>query len=121
MNLMNPSPDSGWGLFERKSFFSRLKIDGFLALALMHHLCITSNVPLEYLISLLRDIAPSGVLEWMDKKDPMVQFLLRNRDDIFPEYNWEKFSSIVPKYFSLADVVPVNGGTRRLCLLKSNS
>ena len=77
---------------ERSSIFQRLKPNSFLALALIHHICIASNVPLENFVEFLVSVAPQGVLEWVDKKDPMVQFLLRNRDDIFPNYTWEFFT-----------------------------
>lgn len=117
LNLMNPSSYCGWNLKERKSIFSRIKSNAFLALALIHHICIANNVPLEYFISFLRDVANYGVLEWVDKTDPMVQFLLRNRKDIFINYHWEKFETTVSQYFNITRKMKINHGNRTLCFL----
>lgn len=118
LNLMTPSPSMGWDLKERKDVFSRLKADSFLALALMHHICISHNVPLERFILFLKSIAPQGIIEWVDKSDPMVQFLLRNRTDIFKNYTWDNFQSITNQYFIIEKNVSINNGTRRLLLLR---
>lgn len=116
-NLMTPSPSMGWKLSERKDVFSRLQADTFLALALMHHLCIAQNVPLESFVKFLKTVAPKGVLEWVDKTDPMVQFLLRNRKDIFPDYTWENFEKIVKESFKIEKCITLNKGARKLLLL----
>jgi hypothetical protein len=117
LNLMTPSPAMGWHLKERKDIFSRIKVGSFMSLALMHHLCITYNVPLESFVKLLRSIAPCGIVEWVDKKDPMVQFLLRNRTDIFNNYTWENFQKYLNEYFNIEKVTSVNDGCRNLVLL----
>jgi hypothetical protein len=121
LDLMNPSPDCGWKLKERSSLLNRLNADAFLALALIHHICIASNVPLRSFIEFLSSIAPQGVLEWVDKTDPMVKFLLRNRTDIFSNYTWENFEKIVSQYFKIEQVEVSNNGTRKLCKLVSLS
>lgn len=119
INLMNPSSSCGWALQERKSIFERLRVEGFLALALIHHICIANNVPLERFVSFLSQIASKGVLEWVGKEDPMVEFLLRNRIDVFQDYTWDHFEKSVSKYFKITDTMPLNNGTRILCALKS--
>ncbi|MDR1366181.1 MAG: hypothetical protein LBJ03_03840 [Holosporales bacterium] len=120
LDLMNPSPSCGWALTERKSIYERLgKQDGFLALALVHHICIANNVPLDYFVQLLKSLASSGVLEWISKEDPMVKALLRNRDDVFQDYSWENFKSVVQKYFKILKTQDINNGTRTLCLLEA--
>jgi len=121
LNLMNPSSSSGWNLQERKSVFERVRANAFFALALMHHICIANNVPLEHFIRFLYNIAPKGVLEWVDKNDPMVQILLRNRADIFPEYNWENFVDVVKKYFVIKKTQTINNGFRKLCWLEQRN
>ncbi len=118
LNLMNPSANAGWGLTERKSIFERIKADGFLSLALIHHLCIANNIPIEHYIKFLHQTAPAGVLEWVEKEDPMVKFLLRNRKDIFSNYHWDYFAQTVNKYFHIKDIKVLNGGHRKLCWLE---
>ena len=117
LDLMNPSAQCGWKLHERRSIYERLHGNAFLALALIHHVCIASNVPLENFIEFLASIAPQGIIEWVDKKDPMVRFLLQNREDVFNDYSWEDFNRVVSKYFKIDDLIEINNGTRKLCRL----
>jgi hypothetical protein len=58
-----------------------------VALAFIHHLVITRNIPFGELLDWLLDLAPCGVIEFVPKNDPMVQRLLAFREDIFPDYN----------------------------------
>ena len=50
MDLSNPSPSQGWLELERKSFKNRFKTDSLIALALIHHLAITKNIPINQII-----------------------------------------------------------------------
>lgn len=118
LDLMNPSSECGWRLKERRSFYNRLKGEGFLALALIHHLCIAQNVPLESFVVSLSTMAPCGVIEWVSKEDPMVQFLLRNREDIFPNYTWACFEKEISKHFKIKKTKKLNDATRTLCWLE---
>ena len=47
IDLVNPSPAIGWKNQERKSFLERAKPDVVMALALIHHLAIANNIPLN--------------------------------------------------------------------------
>ncbi len=87
----NPSPNQGWREVERQGLSDRAKGDGILALAFIHHLAIARNIPLDQLVDWLVDLAPHGVVEFVPKNDPMVQKLLRLRDDIFPNYSEDEF------------------------------
>lgn len=116
-DLLNPSPAMGWRLTERPSLFDRLRADRFLALALVHHLCIGGNVPLGEFVEMLKGVGGGGVVEWVNKKDPMVQRLLRNRQDVFPDYTWENFRNLIEGSFQLKEVTETHHGTRKLCLV----
>ena len=117
-NLMEPSPNQGWHLEERSNQMKRCQSDFFMALALMHHLCITENVPLESFVQFLKKMAPAGIVEWVSLEDDMVQFMMRNRENIFPHYTWENFKSLLERYFSLKEVVETHGGKRKLCFVE---
>jgi ribosomal protein L11 methylase PrmA len=91
MNLADPSPSLGWAQAERKGLAERDKPDGILALAVIHHMCISSNLPLEEVVRWFVGLAPSGVIEFVPKRDPMVKGLLRDRDDIFLDYDEAHF------------------------------
>ena len=93
LDAANPPPSQGWAEGERLGLRDRANADGVLALALVHHLAIARNVPLQRLVDWLVDLAPMGVLEFVPKTDPMVQELLRLREDIFHDYTAETFES----------------------------
>jgi ribosomal protein L11 methylase PrmA len=95
LDAANPSPSQGWAGAERQSFASRAKGDAVLALAVVHHLAIARNIPLEMAIDWLMSLAPCGIIEFPSKSDPMVAELLSTRADIFPDYNEEAFLSFV--------------------------
>jgi hypothetical protein len=116
-DLLNPTPAMGWNLSERRDLFGRIGADSFLALALVHHLAIGGNVPLPQIVEVLRRIAPTGVVEWVDKRDAMVQRMLRNRTDVFGEYRWEVFRSELEERFEIVRTVDTHDGARRLCQL----
>ena len=97
MDVANPSPNQGWNNQERESLQSRATGDALLALALVHHLVIARNIPLQEVVNWLVGLAPHGVIEFVGKQDPMVQELLRLRDDIFPSYTYESFIAFLNK------------------------
>ena len=91
LDAVNPSPDQGWAQRERRGLRDRVKAKGLLALAFLHHLVIGRNVPLAQALEWLVGIAPSGVIEFVPKKDEQVQRMLMHRLDIFPTYHIDVF------------------------------
>lgn len=87
LDLCNPSPGLGWANQERDSFVERAQCDLVMGLALIHHLCISNNLPLSYVAEFFRSIAPVAIVEFVPKEDGQVQRLLQARDDIFPNYS----------------------------------
>jgi ribosomal protein L11 methylase PrmA len=93
LDVTNPAPDQGWSQGERRGLRARATADAILALALIHHVAISKNVPLADVVSWLTALAPRGVIEFVPKTDPMVVELLRLREDIFPDYDEAHFVS----------------------------
>ena len=114
LDATNPSPDQGWGQQERRGFGDRVRGDGVLALAFIHHLAIARNIPLPMVIDWIMSIAPVGVLEFPPKSDPMVQRLLSNRDDIFPDYDERHFLNLVEQRARSVDREHLSPGGRLL-------
>src|SRR4029453_14650276 len=75
----DPSPGLGWRGRERAPFFDRARPDAVLALALLHHLAITGNVPLAELVDWLHSLGGRLVVEFVDPADPMADRLLANK------------------------------------------
>ena len=95
-DIANPSPNLGWGHGERIALEKRLgPLDGIFCFALMHHLVIGRNIPMGEFIRWVCALARRGLIEFIPKTDPMVQGLLRHREDIFHDYDRENFERIL--------------------------
>jgi len=119
-DLTNPSPSIGWANSERVSLLERLNAEMVLALAIIHHLCISNNVPFSMLADFFAKIGEWLIIEFVPKSDPMVKKLLLHRKDIFENYNVEHFESEFLKYFSIVEFKQVTGTERVIYLLKRN-
>ena len=109
LDAANPSPNQGWGQAERKGLAQRAAPDALLALAFIHHIAIGRNVPLDMAVDWLLSLAPTGVIEFPHKDDPMVQVLLSQRPDIFPEYRNDMFAKVLSaraRIVKTVDVLP---------------
>ena len=95
LDACNPSPDQGWLQSERRGFLQRARGDAMLALALVHHLAIARNTPLDQTLDWLFDRAPTGVIEFVPREDAMVQRLLQLREDLFDDYEAEVFERLL--------------------------
>jgi ribosomal protein L11 methylase PrmA len=114
MDAANPSPNQGWSESERKGLAARASADALLALAFVHHLAIGRNVPLARVTDWLVATAPVGVVEFVPKSDPMIQRMLRLRDDIFDDYSEEHFLAAVGRRARIVKSAVVSASGRRL-------
>jgi ribosomal protein L11 methylase PrmA len=110
----DPTPAQGWAEQERAGWQGRGAVDAVLALALIHHLAITNNVPLGAVVSWLVDLAPCGVVEFVGKEDSQVQGMLGLRDDIFPDYTLESFLGLLGGRAKIVERLSLSPGGREL-------
>jgi hypothetical protein len=118
LDITNPSPAIGWDNKERADFFSRVQVDCVMALALVHHLAIGKNIPLEHLAACFYRFAPSLIIEFVPKADPRVQLLLSNREDIFTTYTETGFLQAFGERFTVEQRIAIKGTERVLFLMK---
>jgi len=107
LDAANPSPAQGWRGLERKSLQGRAAADGLIAYAVVHHLSIGRNIPLGEIVSWLIGLAPQGVIEFVEKDDPMVQHMLRLRDDIFGDYHRDAFMAAIRQNAEIVEICEV--------------
>jgi ribosomal protein L11 methylase PrmA len=112
MDLTNPSPALGWAHRERLSLEERGPADALLALALIHHLAIGHNLPLERVAAHFARLGRTLVIEFVPKSDSQVQRMLRSRPDIFPCYTREGFEAAFRTSFRIDQAHPVAGSER---------
>ena len=79
MNLADPSPGLGWRGRERGPLAARGAPDLVLALALIHHVAISANVPVREFVDWLASLGCSLVIEFPTREDPMVVKLLAGK------------------------------------------
>lgn len=118
-DLCNPSPSLGWANEERMSLEERGPADAVLALALVHHLAISNNVPLYRVAEFLSHLGKQLIIEFVPKDDSQVKRLLAGRADIFPRYHEQGFESAFAYYFDIEEKIPIAGTLRTMYLMKA--
>lgn len=113
LDLTDPPPAIGWANRERTAFIDRCRPDFVLALAVIHHIVITGNVPIEEFLGLLQRFGCSAVVEFPTENDPKVQKLVRNkRDGVHESYTVANFEAIANDMFEVANRLELDNGTR---------
>ena len=118
IDLTAPSPGIGWANTERLALRERVRSATVMALALVHHLAITNNVPLERIAAFLSTFAEDLVMEFVPKSDPQVNRLLATRQDIFPRYTRACFEEDFSKSFIIRKSELIAGSERILYFLE---
>lgn len=114
LDAANPAPSQGWAQQERAGLMQRSGADGIIALALVHHLAIGKNIPLSSVVDWLVRLAPQGVIEFVSKSDPMVQELLRLREDVFEKYNEPEFIQALEERAQIVHMETISASGRKL-------
>jgi ribosomal protein L11 methylase PrmA len=120
LDAANPSPDQGWNQRERRGLGGRGPADALLALAFIHHLAIGRNVPLDEVAEWLTSLAPTGVVEFVQKEDPTVRLMLASREDIFSGYNEASFNTALGRHARIVRVETISASGRRLFVYERN-
>jgi ribosomal protein L11 methylase PrmA len=118
LDLTNPSPAIGWENRERMSVLERGPADTVLALALVHHLAISNNVPLDRIADFLAKLCRWLIIEFVPKSDPKVQRLLSTREDIFPNYTRQGFENEFGRLFVIKQSEQIRNSKRTLYLME---
>lgn len=119
LDMTNPSAALGWAHNERMSLADRGPADCVMALALLHHLAISNNLPFDRIAAYLAQIGKTLIIEFVPKSDSMVQRLLSSREDIFDGYDQANFEKSFESYFEVIDSRQVHESKRTIYLMKS--
>ncbi len=118
-NLADPSPALGWRGLERKTLVDRGAPDLMLALALIHHVSISANIPIADFLQWARDMGTTLLIEFPKRTDPMVRALLANKHDgANPDYEEGNFERELEKRFTVERREELPSGDRILFLAK---
>ena len=118
IDLANPPSAIGVNNKERTSFIERTNCDLGSALALIHHLSIGKNIPFGKIAELFRSLADQLIIEFVPKADPKIQLLLKQKKDIYDDYDEENFVHSFENYFSVHKKQEIGNSGRTLYLMK---
>lgn len=121
MDLRTPSPSSGWAGEERASLMERGPADLVLALALVHHLTISGQVPLPRVVAWLGTVSRHLVIEFPGPNDPMVRHLAEQQRRSLADYHRAAFEAALEPEFAIRDRQELSGIDRTLYLLQRRS
>jgi hypothetical protein len=124
LDVLQPSPGIGLNNQERSSMIERLA--GFapditLALALIHHVTLSGNVPFASSAAFFARFSNYLVIEFPKREDSWVQsLLLRKREFInhFDHYHQEAFEEDFSLFFSIEEQIAIPQSARVLYLMK---
>lgn len=119
LDLTNPSPAIGWENRERLSLIQRAPADTVMALALIHHLAISNNLPFDKIAQFFSRICEYLIIEFVPKNDSQVKCLLSAREDIFKNYRKEVFEQVFKKYFRIKESIKIKESERIIYLMKN--
>jgi SAM-dependent methyltransferase len=115
IDLADPSPSLGWRGLERSALADRGRPDLVLALALVHHLAISANVPVSEVVDWLAGLGSALVIEFPTREDPMVKKLLApKREGLHPDYELGFFERCLTEAFTIERSERLVSGTRIL-------
>ena len=106
-DLLQPAPGIGFQNTERNALIDRLKTyapDTVMALALIHHITLSGNVPFEKTAKFLATFSKDLIIEFPKREDSWVASLLKRKREFiahFDFYNQQHFETSFALYFEL--------------------
>ena len=113
-NVADPSPNWGWRNSERTELRVRARPDLVLCLALIHHVVISANIPLEEFISWLAETSDQLIIEYVSRSDDKVEALLRNKEDKYTDYSRQNLENNLQRHFRIERRLSLESGNRFL-------
>jgi ribosomal protein L11 methylase PrmA len=114
LDIQNPSPAQGWSLEERRSLRDRLEPDAVLCLALIHHLVIGEGVPLDRVVRGIVALAPTGLIEFVPREDPMSRRIAGPAERLTHPYDLPTLLSILSQTAAVTSQILVSDTGRVL-------
>lgn len=118
LDLANPTGGMGWAGAERMSLKERGPAGTILALALIHHLAISNNVPFDRIAEFLSAMCSTLIVEFVPKNDSQVRRLLVCREDIFDDFTQERFEESFGRFFRIVRAEKIVDSLRTLYLMR---
>lgn len=121
LDLINPSSGLGWASEERVSLVERGPADVAMALAIIHHLAISNNVPLFRIAEFFNKLCHFLIIEFIPKHDSQIKKFFSLREDIFQDYSVESFEKAFGQFFVTQDKQKIKDSVRILYLMRNKN
>lgn len=117
VSLSNPSPGAGWLNRECTPFLDRGTSDCAMALALVHHLRVSCNCPIDQIVDFLDALGRHHIIaEFVPREDPMFQTITRLRDEGYGDWTLEAWRQSLQRHFVLVREAQLPSSPRTLGL-----
>jgi 2-polyprenyl-3-methyl-5-hydroxy-6-metoxy-1,4-benzoquinol methylase len=113
VDLAYPTPATGWENRETMSFLDRCygHFNTVLMLAVVHHLLLSSQVPLAHIASLCSRLTTENlIIEWVPCTDPKFIEVLRGREGIYQHIHEHSFREAFGQHFELIQEKTLRNG-----------
>ena len=120
LDIANPTPGIGFENLERKSFLQRVNVDLIVALALIHHLVITHDLPFDRVANQLAKMGRYLIIEFPQREDEKVIQISQSKPQQYMSYTHESFVKAFEQYFKLKSVELIPGNNRLIYLYERN-
>jgi hypothetical protein len=120
MDILAPSPGTGWRCREFSPAHERIKCELVTALALIHHLVLTNGQTFERIIQSFKDFSHKWlIIEYIDLNDPMARILNRRPNVDYNWYTLSNFIDILKSQYKEVRTIASLSTTRTLLLASS--
>lgn len=113
LDLAYPSPATGWENRECASFLDRARgsFDTVLMLAVIHHLLLAAQIPLDRIAALVAELTTKNlIVEWVPGADIKFRELLRGRDALYAHLTEDAFRTAFAPYFTIERELRLDNG-----------
>lgn len=124
LDVLNPAPSIGLNNEERDAFINRVKAlapDVTLALAVIHHISLSGNVPFARSAEFFAKFSKYLIIEFPKRNDSWVQRLLNNKAEFknhFEHYNLSNFENTYAEFFEVLETKAISNSERVMFFLK---
>ncbi|HLW88610.1 MAG TPA: class I SAM-dependent methyltransferase [Terriglobales bacterium] len=101
-DFARPTPAAGWNNAETLSLLDRARgrFDFVMMLAILHHLLVRDQIPMEHIAKLIREMTRRWLLvEWVGPNDGKFQELSNGRNALYDGLNERQFAACFESYF----------------------
>jgi ribosomal protein L11 methylase PrmA len=113
VDLAFPTPAIGWENREYSSFLNRSagKFDTVMMLAVLHHLLLSSQIPLDHIATLCNLLTTDYlIMEWVPPTDSKYIEIIRGREAIYNHITEAAYREAFAAYFSVIDELTLANG-----------